>query len=203
MAMAQLKWVDADSNVTPDSGVTVGSSSIRHGRPAGARARRRRPSRRCSRWPRRASASPSRASSVKDGVVSGGGKTVTYGAADRRQALQRPDGRRDAQPGPVAGQAARPVHARRHEPAADRHPGQGHRQVHLRPERPGRPACCTPASCGRAARPRTASAPKVLSVDESSIKHIPDVQVVREEQLHRASLRRRSTTRSRRRRSSR
>ena len=29
MGMSQLKWVDADSNVTPDSGVTVGSSSIR------------------------------------------------------------------------------------------------------------------------------------------------------------------------------
>src|ERR1044072_685359 len=35
LAMSQLDWVDADSNVTPDSGVTVGRSSLPTAGPAG------------------------------------------------------------------------------------------------------------------------------------------------------------------------
>ena len=62
---------------------------------------------------------------------------------------------------------------------------------------------------GRVVRPRgqgaygDGTAPKSLSVDESSIKHIPGVQVVRFRTTSSASSRRRSTRRSRPRRSSR
>ena len=41
------------------------------------------------------------------------------------------------------------------------------------------PGCCTAGSSGRAARARMATGTPIVSVDESSIKHIPDVQVVR------------------------
>ena len=65
--------------------------------------------------------------------------------------------------------------------AADRHPGEGHRASTPTSTTSASRACCTAASCGRAARARTATARsrRSLSVDESSIKHIPGVQVVR------------------------
>src|SRR6266576_3490459 len=63
--LAQLKWIEADSNVTPDSGVTVGSSSIRSAGPQVRAATQL--------------GVPVAGLSVKSGVVSGGGKTITYG----------------------------------------------------------------------------------------------------------------------------
>ena len=132
----QLKWVDADSNVTPDSGVTVGASSIRTAGPQ-VRAAARRRSRRCSALAAASLGVPVASLSVKDGVVSGGGKTVTYGALIGDKLFNAHDGR--GEPQPRASRRAKPVgavQARRHEPAADRHPGQGDRQVHLRPQRP-------------------------------------------------------------------
>ena len=41
------------------------------------------------------------------------------------------------------------------------------------------PGCCTGASCARAARRVYGFGAPIVSVDESSIKHIPDVQIVR------------------------
>ena len=87
---------------------------------------------------------PGRAASPSaSGVVSGGGKTVTYGQLLGGQAVQLHvpasttalDRRVSAPAKPVSayttssGQARTPV-------AADRHPGEGQRHLHLHPERP-------------------------------------------------------------------
>ena len=76
--LAQLKWIEADSNVTPDSGVTVGSSSIRSAGPqvraAGASAKQALLALAATQL-----GVPVAGLSVKSGVVSGGGKTITYG----------------------------------------------------------------------------------------------------------------------------
>src|SRR5947207_1606252 len=76
--LAQLKWIEADSNVTPDSGVTVGSSSIRSAGPqvraAGASAKQALLALAATQL-----GVPVASLSVKSGVVSGGGKTITYG----------------------------------------------------------------------------------------------------------------------------
>ena len=88
MDIWQMRWVNVDTNLTPDTGGTYGSSSIKTAGPqvrAGAA------------YARQALLGmaatqlgvPASSLSVDRGVVSGGGKTVTYGAAARRQALQR------------------------------------------------------------------------------------------------------------------
>ena len=157
--MSQLAWIDADSNVTPDSGRHRRQQLDPNGGSRRCARRRRRPSRRCWKMAAASLGVPGRE------PVREGRRRVRRGQdgdlrpADRRQALQHADRGRDAQPRPGRRPSAGAVPARRHEPAADRHPGQGHRQVHVRPQRPRAPACSTPASCGRAARPRTASAP--------------------------------------------
>ena len=76
--------------------------------------------------------------SVSKGVVSGGGSERHLRRADRRQELRlhaSPAGRRARTPGQGIAKPVEPVQARRHVTAADRHPGQGVGQVHLRPER--------------------------------------------------------------------
>ena len=80
----------------------------------------------------------SRASRSSKGVVSGGGKTVTYGELIGDKLFNvRIAPRRASLPGAGAGEAGQPVQARRHaRRAAGRHPGQGHGQVHLRPQHP-------------------------------------------------------------------
>ena len=55
-------------------------------------------------------------------------------------------------PGVGIAKPVEPVQGRRHERAARRHPGQGHRQVHLRAQHPGARGCSTAAWCGRAGR---------------------------------------------------
>ena len=103
----------------------------RHGpqiRAAAAAARRR-----CSAWPRRSSAFRPRSLRSSKGVVSGGGKTVTYGAARRRQALQR---RRSARRRPerrASRRRSRSRNVQARSPSAtwsprDRHPGEGERR---------------------------------------------------------------------------
>ena len=179
-----------DTNVTPNQGVERRQPGRADGRQADPCRGRGGEERRCSTSPSTnlgvAGGEPHR----RKGVVSGGGKTVTYGALigdklfnvddhrllGRRQRDHAGSGRR----GLAGHEAGQPVQDRRHQPAPRRHPGQGHRQVHLRPQHPGP---------GHAARPRRAAArpgrlrrrhgAEVLSVDESSIKHIPGAQVVR------------------------
>src|SRR5437764_367940 len=77
--LGQLRWIESDSNVTPDSGVTVGSSSIRT---AGPQVRAASASARQALLALAATqlGVPVGSLSVSGGVVSGGGKTVTYGA---------------------------------------------------------------------------------------------------------------------------
>ena len=181
-----------DTERDAEPGRQVGSQAIQTGgkqtraaaaaaQPGAARPRRR-----------RTSACRSASLTVKQGRRLGRRQDRHLRRADRRQALQRHDpgfnlarhARSQRRLGVGAGSpGTKPVsavHARRQpEPAADRHPGEGHRHVHLRPQHP-RP--------GHAARPRRAAArpgrlrrrhgPKVLSVDESSIKHIPGAKVV-------------------------
>ena len=120
---------------------------------------------------------------VDNGVVSGGGRSATYGSSARRQAVQHDDQSRSE---PGAAEADEPVQGRRDAGAALRHPRQGHGQAHLHAERArprdvhGRPVrprgqgdVLAVAADGRAANYR------LLSVDESSIKHIAGAQVVR------------------------
>ena len=147
-------------------------------RASAARACRRaasRPAPRPRRRRRRCSSSPSTNLGVAGGEPHGQGRRRLgrrqdrhLRRADRRQAVQRQDhglldGRQrdDAGAGRrgLAGhEAGQPVQARRHEPAAGRHPGQGHGQVHLRRTTSACPGCSTAASCGRAARAPTATA---------------------------------------------
>jgi CO/xanthine dehydrogenase Mo-binding subunit len=79
MDLSQMRWVNVDTNVTPDTGGTYGSSSIKTAGPqvrAGAA------------YARQALLGmaatqlgvPVASLTVDNGVVSGGGKTITYGA---------------------------------------------------------------------------------------------------------------------------
>ena len=127
--------------------------------------------------------------SVTDGVVSGGGKTRHLRRAARRQAVQRHDLGLHYVVGDNAGaggrglaghEAGQPVQARRHEPAAGRHPGQGDRQVHLRTEHQGAGDDARPGrAAARSGRLRRRDGAEILSVDESSIKRIAGAKVVR------------------------
>ena len=101
--------------------------------------------------------------------------------AARRQAVQRHARRLAADATTRARrrrEAGQGLQARRHVHAADRHSGQGRRAVHLRPQRRV-PGMCTAVSCSRAGRERTTSQNASVSIDESSIKHIPGARVVR------------------------
>ena len=127
----------------------------------------------CRAWPRRSSASRPASLTVSNGVVSGGGKSIGYGAADGRQALQQHARRRE----PDADEPEQ-LQADRDAGAADRHPGDRHRADDLHPERP-RPRDA-PRPCRAAARPGRARsrAQPLLGIDKSSVAHIPGVQVV-------------------------
>ena len=160
--------------------------------PPGRSARRRSaPARRCSASHRRSSACRSRSLTVSKGVVSGGGKTRHLRPADRRQPVQRHDAaelqhgaRRRLRPptGSPPGRrrrSRRELHARRDaRPPRDRHPGDVTGDVHLRPERPRPRDAARPGRApARPGRLRAPAAP-IVSVDASSIAHIPDVQIV-------------------------
>ena len=123
-------------------------------------ARRRPPSRRCSAWRRRSSASPSASLTVEQGRRLGRRQVRHLRRADRRQALQRPHGRGEHQPRP--GARRRPVSAYKlvgdAARAAGRHPGQGDGQARLRRRTSASRGCCTAGSSGRAARAPTATA---------------------------------------------
>src|SRR5262249_28252418 len=177
MSMAQLKWVDADSNVTPDSGVTVGSSSIRTAGPqvrAGAAS---------AKQALLAMAAPNLAVpvpslSVKDGVDSAGARTVTPGAPTGAKLFNTQTFAAPPTPGQApAKQPAQYTLVGTSPPRIDipdkvtgrftyvqnvRVPGMLHARV-VRPR-------------GQASYGLT---PTPLSVDESSIKHLGDVQVLR------------------------
>ena len=86
---------------------------------------------------RRSSACRSSSLTVSKGVVSGGGKSVTYGALIGDKLFNVPDGGGEHQPGRGAVEGRQRVHARRRSArAAGRHPGQGDGQARLRAEHP-------------------------------------------------------------------
>ena len=158
---------------SPDTNIdrrTRARRAARTASPAAARrcaARPRPRSRRCSDWPRRSSASRPAQLSVSKGVVSGGGKSVTYGSLSATSSSTRRSPRRS---GHRAGrrhvEAAGPVHARRQAAAAPRHPGEGRSARTPTSTTSACRGCSTAASSARAARPPTARASR-RSVDES------------------------------------
>ena len=142
------------------------------GGPAAARRPRRRHGRRSLDLASAKLGVPASQLSVSKGVVSGGGKSVTYGELVGGKLFNM----KTTGTAPQKKVADYKVVGKRMPRA--RHPGQGERQVHLHPQR---------ARAGDAPRPRRPPArpggvrqgAKPLSVDESSIRNIPGAQVVR------------------------
>ena len=177
MDMSQLKWVESDTNVTPDTGNTVGSSSITQAGP-----------------PLRAGAASARqvlmgmaatqlgvpiaSLTVKSGVVSGGGRTVTYGQLIGDKVFNATTVAASLNPGVApAKPTSQYTLVGTSPPRIDipdkvsgkftyihnvRVPGMLHARV-VRPRGQG--------GYGTGAKP--------LSIDESSIKHLPGAKVVR------------------------
>ena len=151
---------------------------------------------------------PTASLTVKEGVVSGGGKTVTYGALIGDKLFNVDD--------PAAGNATTRRRRRgrraRSRSASTSSSARARRASTSRTRSPASTRTSTTSACpgmlhGRIVRPRgqgaygDGTAPKIVSVDESSIKHIPGAQIVRFGDSSSASSRRRSTRRSRLRRS--
>ena len=119
---------------------------------------------------------------VSKGVVSGGGKTVTYGEllGGKLFNVTMP-ANPTLQIGVAPAKPVKPVQDRRDEGASHRHPAEGHRAA---------TCTCTTSSCracihGRIVRPGqgpwlTEGFAKPLSVDASSIKHLQNVQIVQD-----------------------
>ena len=143
---------------SPNTGNTGGSTSISQGGPlvrrAAAEARRR-----CSAMAATNLGVPVASLTVAKGVVSGGGKTVTYGqlVGDKLFNVKFTTTTLNAGAAPgkpvanytIVGKAAAP---------ARRHPVDRGRLAHLRRERAHPGHVARPASSGRAARARTATA---------------------------------------------
>ena len=116
MGMSQLhRSPRHDTNITPNRAARSAAGRSRAaGQQIRARPRLRR-SRRCSASPRRTSASRWRASRVNKGVVSGGGKTVTYGQliGDKLFNVKIADRTTHRTPGVGRRRSRQPVQARR------------------------------------------------------------------------------------------
>jgi nicotinate dehydrogenase subunit B len=177
MDLSQLTFVEADSNVTPDTGNTVGSSSITSAGPrvrAGAASAKQL----LLGMAAKELGVPVGSLSVKSGVVSGGGKTVTYAQLIGDKVFNAPL------------------------TAATLNPGQGvakpptqYRLVGTSPARIDIPDKVTGTFVyahnvrvpgmlhARIVRPRGQNGYgtpyTILSVDASSIKSIPNVKIVR------------------------
>jgi nicotinate dehydrogenase subunit B len=190
MDFGQLKMVSHDTNITPNQGASVGSQGIQTGgkqtRAAAAAAK--------TALLGLASTNlgvPVASLSVSKGVVSGGGKTVTYGQliGDKFFNVQ-------ITTASVPGNATTPAQAVAGSPGTK--PVSQYKLVGLRGiQRVDIPTKVTggytfvhnirlPSMLhGRVVRPRgqgaygTGTAPAIVSVDESSIKHIPGAQIVR------------------------
>ena len=188
--MAQMKHVSPTRTYTPNQGATVGSRASQTGGPqiraAAAAAKDALLDLAAT------NLGVAKASlTVTDGVVSGGGRTVTYGAllGDKLfnvtiTARRAHDARRRALPGTKPISQYKMVGRARH--PARRHPGQGERHVHVRPQRQGpRHAARPRRPAARPGRVRRRHRPEVLSIDESSIKNVPGAKVVRLQGLRR------------------
>jgi nicotinate dehydrogenase subunit B len=192
MAMSQLKFVDPDTNLTPDTGSSSGSSTIEQRGPetraAAATARQA--------LLGLASTSlgvPVASLTVKDGVVSGGGKTITYGdlLGDKLFNVRMPTSYKLDPGSPTVHVSGLSSLAPGVKPPAQ------YTLVGTSPPRLDIPAKVTGTFTyvnnirvpgmlhGRVVRPRGQGAygdgtnPAILSIDESSIRHIPNVRVLR------------------------
>jgi nicotinate dehydrogenase subunit B len=189
VSLKQMKPIFHDTNVTPNQGASVGSQGVQTGgkqtRAAAAAAKA------ALLDMAAANLGVAKASlTVKDGVVSGGGKTVTYGQliGDKLFNVKITGFS-------TAGTATSPATAVAGSPGTK--PVASYTIVGTNPPRIDIPDKVTGKMTyvhniripgmlhGRVVRPRGQGAygdgtsPKVVSVDESSIKHIPGAQVVR------------------------
>jgi nicotinate dehydrogenase subunit B len=184
----QMKMITHDTNITPNQGISAGSQGVQTGgkqtRAAAAAAR--------TALNTMAAANlgvPVASLSVSKGVVSGGGKTVTYGQliGDKLFNVQITGAS-------VAGNATTPPQAVAGSPGTK--PVSQYKLVGTSPPRVDVPDKTTGSYVyvhgirlpgmlhGRIVRPRgqgaygDGTAPAILSVDSSSISHIPGAQVV-------------------------
>src|SRR5262245_5795419 len=189
MSLGQMKPIFHDTNVTPNQGASVGSQGVQTGgkqtRAAAAAAR--------SALLDLAAANLGVAKAgltVKDGVVSGGGKTVTYGQLIGDKLFNVKITGFSA-----AGNATTPAQAVAGSPGTK--PVSAYAIVGTSPPRIDIPDKVTGRMTyvhsirvpgmvhGRIVRPRgqgaygNGTSPKIVSVDESSIKHIKGAKVVR------------------------
>ena len=204
MDVSQLYFARNDTNVTPDTGLTAGSSTIAS---AGPRVRSAAATARQVLLGMAATqlGVPVASLSVSKGVISGGGKTVTYGQLIGDKLFNVTMASQSINPGVAP---SKPISSYKlvgisRVPRVDIPPKVSGTYVYAQNIRvPG-------MLHGRLVRPRgqgaygDGTAPAILSVDEKSISHIPNVRVVRNGATSSASSRRRSTTQSRRRLSSR
>jgi CO/xanthine dehydrogenase Mo-binding subunit len=177
MNLSQLKWIDVDTNVTPDTGGTYGSNGVTQGGP---------PVRAAAAYAKQALLGmaatqlgvPVSSLTVSGGVVAGGGRSVTYGAliGDKLFNIRRPVQNLNPGVAPAKEPSSYKV-VTTSPPRIDipdkvrgtypyvynvRIPGMLHARI-VRPRGQG--------AYGTGAKP--------LSVDASSIKHIRGAQVVR------------------------
>jgi CO/xanthine dehydrogenase Mo-binding subunit len=178
--ISQMKFVIHDTNVTPNTGGTFGSSSIASAGPrvrsAAATAKQALLSMAATQL-----GVPVANLSVSKGVVSGGGKSVTYGALIGDKLFNVRMAAASINPGQAP---SKPISAytlvtKQRVPRVDIPEKVTGKHVYVQNIRiPG-------MLHGRLVRPRGQGAygdgtmPRILSVDESSIKHLKDVRVVR------------------------
>jgi nicotinate dehydrogenase subunit B len=188
MGFGQMRMITHDTNITPNQGSSVGSQGVQTGgkqtRAAAATA--------ASALLSMASAKlgvPVASLSVSNGVVSGGGKTVSYGdlIGDKLFNVNIPDMS-------TKGNATTPVQAVAGAPGTK--PVSKYTLVGTSPPRVDIPDKVTGSYVyvhgirvpgmlhGRIVRPRgqgaygDGTAPKILSVDKGSVAHIPNVTIV-------------------------
>ena len=215
MDMSQLQFVLADTNVTPDTGKHSASNTIKHAGP-GVRAAAATAAQALLGLASTQLGVPVAQLSVSKGVVSGGGKTVTYGAAARRAssstsgcrrattwpAIRRlPAASRAASSRAVAGEAGRASTSW----SAPRRRGSTSRTIvtgqgRLHPEHPRARDAARADRAARAARRCTGSALRSSRSTRARSRTSPASGSCAR-RTSSASSRRRSTTRSRRRRS--
>jgi nicotinate dehydrogenase subunit B len=177
MDLSQLTFIPSDTNVTPDTGVTVGSSSITQAGPrlraAGAYAKQA--------LLGLAATNLGVAQSsltVKGGVVSGGGKTVTYGQLIGDKVFNVAMGSQTLNPGVSPAKSPNSYKlVTTSPPRLDIPDKVSGKYTYIHNIRlPG-------MLHGRLIRPRGQGAygtgVKLLSIDENSIKNIPNTRIVR------------------------
>ena len=180
MDVGQLVFVRHDTNVTPSTGGTLGSSSIAIAGP------RLRSAAATARQALLGLASTSLGVPVESLTRQQGRRLRRRQVrhlrrARRRPALRRRDGGDVAStPGVAPAKKVGDYRSSGRTRPADRHPGEGQRHLHLRARRQAaRDAARPRRAAPRPGRLRRRLATAIVSVDERSIKHIRGARVVR------------------------